>query len=117
MPFDGRDVELHRSDRVRNRLRAELDRAAECLCCVTTRNAIAQADGPCACAKRWPKLSGSALMMKLMSPCRCSVTFLLRWRATTGNPICGEQGAQLLRFRSRVFDELETVGFDHGAAW
>ena len=26
-------------------------------------------------------------MTKLMSPCRCSVTFLLRWRAVTGNPM------------------------------
>src|SRR5687768_13119548 len=51
-----------------------------------TRKAIAQAEGPCSRAKCWPKLSGSALMMKLMSPCRCSVTFLLRCRAVTGKP-------------------------------
>ncbi len=48
---------------------------------------MAQADGPCCWAKRWPKLPGSALMMKLMSPCLCSVTFLLRWRAATGKPM------------------------------
>src|SRR5690349_3584980 len=51
-----------------------------------TRNPMAQTDGPCACAKRCAKESGSALMMKLMSPCECSVTFLLRWWATTGKP-------------------------------
>src|SRR6186713_2407443 len=51
-----------------------------------TRNAIAQTDGPCAWAKRCPKEPGSALMTKLMSPCECRVTFLLRCCATTGNP-------------------------------
>src|SRR6185503_18404507 len=51
-----------------------------------TRKAIAHADGPCSRAKCWPKLSGSALMMKLMSPCLCNVTFLLRCRAVTGKP-------------------------------
>src|SRR6185295_8145348 len=51
-----------------------------------TRNAIAHTEGPCACANFWPNESGSALMMKLMSPWECRVTFLLRWRATTGNP-------------------------------
>src|SRR5688572_11281418 len=52
-----------------------------------TRNAIAQAEGPCARANCWPKPPGSALMTKLMSPWRCSVTFLLRWRAATGKPM------------------------------
>src|SRR5262245_59149578 len=52
-----------------------------------TRNPIAQADGPCSRAKRCAKLFGSALMMKLMSPCRCRVTFLLRCRAVTGKPM------------------------------
>src|ERR1700754_3091515 len=51
-----------------------------------TRNPIAHTDGPCAAANRWPKEYGSALMMKLMSPWECSVTFLLRWRAVTGKP-------------------------------
>src|SRR5678815_3595337 len=51
-----------------------------------TRKPMAHTEGPCACAKRWPKESGSALMMKLMSPWECSVTFLLRCCATTGKP-------------------------------
>src|SRR6266436_2257762 len=51
-----------------------------------TRNAMAQADGPCARAKDCAKDCASALMMKLISPWRCSVTFLARWRATTGKP-------------------------------
>src|ERR1700728_4401117 len=42
---------------------------------------------PCSCAKRCAKLAGSALMMKLISPCRWSVTLRERWRATAGNPI------------------------------
>src|SRR3984957_7516028 len=52
-----------------------------------TRNAIAQMDPPCSCAKRCAKLPDSALIIKLMSPWRCSVTFRERWRATAGNPI------------------------------
>ena len=32
--------------------------------------AMAQTLGPCSRAKRWAKLSGSALRMKLISPCR-----------------------------------------------
>src|SRR5262245_3796874 len=52
-----------------------------------TRNAMAQAEGPCARANCWPNPRGSALITKLMSPWRCSVTFLLRWRALTGNPM------------------------------
>src|SRR5215831_5188606 len=51
-----------------------------------TRNAIAHADGPCSRAKFCATLCGSALMMKLISPCACSVTFLLRCRARAGNP-------------------------------
>src|SRR5688572_23967595 len=51
-----------------------------------TRNAMAHTDGPCAWANRCPKEPGSALTTKLMSPCECSVTFLLRCRATTGKP-------------------------------
>ena len=51
-----------------------------------TRKAMAQTDGPCACANRCPNEPGSALITKLMSPWECSVTFLLRCRATTGKP-------------------------------
>src|ERR1700722_16196102 len=51
-----------------------------------TRKAIAQAHGPCARANPCAKESASALMMKLMSPCACRVTFFERCRATTGNP-------------------------------
>src|SRR4030095_7565450 len=47
---------------------------------------MAQTEGPCACANCWPKEPCSAFMTKLMSPCECSVTFLLRCRATTGKP-------------------------------
>ena len=47
---------------------------------------MAQADGPCARANPCAKEAGSALMMKLISPWRCSVTFLERCRATTGKP-------------------------------
>ena len=74
---------------------------------------MAHTEGPCACAKRWPKEPGSALMTKLMSPCECSVTFLLRCRATTGKPEPLEQAAQQLRIGRGVFDELESVG-THG---
>src|SRR5882757_9105393 len=51
-----------------------------------TRKAIAQIDGPCKRAKRCANESGSELMMKLMSPCRYSVTRLWRWRAIGTNP-------------------------------
>src|SRR5574343_1164084 len=44
--------------------------------------------GPCRRAKRWAKLSGSALMMKLMPPWRYSVTFLWRCLATGLKPMC-----------------------------
>ena len=78
-----------------------------------TRNAMAQTEGPCAWANFCPNEAGSALMTKLMSPWLCSVTFLLRWRATTGKPEAFEQTAQQLRVRGGVFDELESVG-THG---
>ena len=48
---------------------------------------MAQMLGPCRRAKRWAKLSGSALMMKLISPWRYRVTFLWRWRATAAKPM------------------------------
>src|SRR6202050_1592655 len=48
---------------------------------------MAHAHGPCARANLCAKLSCSALMMKLMSPCRCSVTFFERCRATAGRPM------------------------------
>src|SRR5262245_31023490 len=51
-----------------------------------TRNAMAHADGPCVRANACPNESGSALMMKLMSPWACSVTFFERCRATAGKP-------------------------------
>src|SRR6218665_701380 len=47
---------------------------------------MAQTLGPCWRAKRWAKLSGSALMMKLIWPWRYSVTALWRWRATGLKP-------------------------------
>ena len=50
--------------------------------------AMAQIDGPCSRAKRWPNESGSALTMKLTPPWRYSVTRLWRWRAIALNPIC-----------------------------
>src|SRR3954454_16877851 len=47
---------------------------------------MAQAQGPCTRWKAWAKLSGSAFRMKLTSPCRQSVTCLLRWCATARKP-------------------------------
>src|SRR5580700_2340906 len=49
---------------------------------------MAQTEGPCSRAKAWAKLSGSALRMKLTSPCLYSVTFFERCRAAATNPIC-----------------------------
>src|SRR5258706_13212746 len=48
---------------------------------------MAQMDGPCRRANRCAKESGSALMMKLIWPCRYRVTFLCRCRAMAANPI------------------------------
>src|ERR1700693_686830 len=48
---------------------------------------MAQTEGPCSRAKACAKLSGSALRMKLTSPCLYSVTFFERWRAAATNPI------------------------------
>ena len=53
----------------------------------TTRNAMAQAHGPCSSAKRRAKLSGSALTTKLTSPWRYSVTSFERCCATAANPM------------------------------
>jgi hypothetical protein len=71
---------------------------------------MAQAEGPCARAKPCANESASALMMKLMSPCACRVTFFERWRATTGNPNRSNSVAQRLRVGSGILDELEAVG-------
>ena len=50
---DGGDVELHRPDAAAVRLRAQLERRARRRRRHRlTRNAMAHADGPCACAKR-----------------------------------------------------------------
>src|SRR5882672_11366676 len=48
---------------------------------------MAQIEAPCARANCCAKLSGSALIRKLMSPCRCSVTFLERCRARARKPM------------------------------
>ena len=56
-----------------------------------TRNAMAQMDGPCTRANDCANESGSALTMKLISPCRYSSTFFERWRAIAVKPICSNR--------------------------
>ena len=74
-----------------------------------TRKAIAQAEGPCSCAKRWPKPSGSALMMKLMSPCvQRDVLGAMAGHHREAHAL--EQRAQQDRIGRGVLDELEAVG-------
>ena len=71
---------------------------------------MAQALGPWALAKSSAKLPGSALMMKLMSPCRCRVTFLRLCLATAGKPILVNSERSSSRIGRGIFDELEAVG-------
>ncbi|MOA25635.1 hypothetical protein D3C78_1463740 [compost metagenome] len=47
---------------------------------------MAQADGPCTVANSEAGWVRSALRMKLMSPWRNRLTFLLRWRAISIKP-------------------------------
>ena len=74
-----------------------------------TRKAIAQAEGPCARAKRWPKPPGSALMTKLMSPCAVQRHVLAAMPRRHRETHAGEQPAQLLRIGRGVLDEFESV--------
>src|SRR5436305_842886 len=83
-----KNVTLHRQGGINFIINAEPESFArrKARAASRTRNAMAQADGPCARAKACAKDSGSALMMKLIPPWRWSVTFFERWRATAGKP-------------------------------
>src|SRR5882762_6656480 len=79
---------------------------------------MAQMEGPCRRAKRCANESGSALMMKLISPCRYRVTFFCRWRAMAAKPIvsntrptaAGSGAAYSMKSNPSV-----PIGLSHGA--
>ena len=54
---------------------------------------MAQALGPCSCAKYQAGLNFSRLTMKLMPPWRYSVTSLERWWATAAKPSISSTGS------------------------